>query len=318
MSYFDVLKWRLKGVNPIRELKKLFILSFEELRISIKNKKLWTFIVLMLLPSLVLVIAGALFLIPENQTEFEFWRTINPNLFVLEERIENFREGIKNFYFLTFLYWLNLPIVIATAIYTSEFIAGERSKGSFDLFATKPVLRTFLTLAKFIAFAIISYIVTVIVYFLMFGIFSVAYFTDFQTALYALWRSLDILNIYISITWLFTIAVSSITILFSSLTKRPLFATFGTLAYMMGYGIGVSLISAFIPGTLGTILSEQLSYIDLLTVIRTIFMYWLTGSVSKVFTLTEMDPSLATAILSALIIIPITAAFLIIETKDLL
>jgi len=319
MKYLiETIRHRLVGTSIKMELKKLVVLTKEDLRISTKSKKLWTFIILMLLPSVILAIAGVLFFIPENQTSLAFWKTINPHWFVLDRMIDDFKEGMKGLYGLVVGYWLNLPIVIATAIYTSEFIAGERAKGSFDLFATKPVLRTSLVASKIIAFAIISLLVSVLVYILLFGVFAMAYFGDISTVLLVLWQSSDIIETYIFVTWLFVMAVCSITVFFSSLTKRSLFATFGTLAYLMGYGMGVSLISLFVPGTLGQLLSEQLSYVNLQTIARILLSYWLTGEITSVFQLIEMDSTVASISFALFIALPMLVAFMIIETRDLL
>lgn len=314
----EMLRNKFHGFNMKKELRKLLILTYEDLGISFKSKKLWIFIILMLLPSLILVIAGFLFFIPENQTLFSLHKILSPKLFIFDEMVDRFRDSIKDMYGIAFGYWLNIPIVIVTAIYTSEFIAGERAKGSFDLFATKPILRSFLVISKMIAFAIISYLVSFIVYLMLFLTISLAFFGFTYDALVAIYLAFDLIHIYILVTWMFVLTVASITILFSSLTKRPLFATFGTLAYFMGYGIGVSLISTFVPGTLGSMLSEQLSYINVQTVSQVILSYWLTGKITRVFQLTTIDPNLAIAFFFALLIVPFISALLIIETKDLL
>lgn len=77
---------------------------------------------------------------------------------------KEFEETIKSLYFMITGYWLGFPILIVTAIFASEFIAGERSTGTFDLFATKLVLRSRLFLPKILTFAIISFLTTTAVY----------------------------------------------------------------------------------------------------------------------------------------------------------
>ena len=314
----NILKTRFVGFNLKREIKKLLMLVYEDLSISFKNKRLWSFIILMILPSLILTIVGFLIFIPETQTTLGLYKLLNPSTLVYDNMIVSLRKFMKGMSSLAFGYWLNLPIVIVTAIYTSEFIAGERAKGSFDLFSTKPILRSFLVLSKILSFAIISYVVTFVVYGLLFGVFSIAYFGFTFDSLRAIWDMLDIMHTYVLATWLFVMAVAAVTVLFSAFTKRALFATFGSLAYFMGYGIGVSLISAFIPGTLGTLLSEQLSYINVMTDSQIVLVYWLTGEVKGIFQLTTLDPILALSFLVTIIVAFFVISFIIIETKDLL
>jgi len=315
---WKIIKTRFIGFNAKQELKKLLVLVHEDLSISFKNKRLWSFIILMLLPSIILTIVGFLIFIPQTQSSLEIFRLLNPDALTYEKMVDSLRDSMKDMYGLAFGYWLNLPIVIVTAIYTSEFIAGERAKGSFDLFSTKPILRSFLVLSKTISFAIISYIVTFIVYGLLFSVFSLAFIGFSFDAFRAVIDLFDIMHTYILATWLFVMAVAAVTILFSAFTKRALFATFGSLAYFMGYGIGVSLISTFVPGTLGTLLSEQLSYVNVMTDAQVILVYWLTGEVKGIFQLTTLDPLLALAFLIAIIVTFFTIALITIETKDLL
>lgn len=160
-------------------------------------------------------------------------------------------------------YWLGFPILIVTAIFASEFIAGERITGTFDLFATKPVLRSWLFFPKILAFAIISFLTTTAVYLTLVVMVSFSFLSFSLAALKMLLKVRWLIFKYVGVTWMFIMAICSFRVLSSSFTKRTLFAVFGVLAYSLGYGIAVTLISQLIPGTLGEVISQKLSYLDI-------------------------------------------------------
>lgn len=122
---------------------------------------------------------------------------------------------------------------------------------------------------------------------------------------------------YVGVTWMFIMAICNFTVLLSSFTKRTLFAVFGVLAYSLGYGIAVTLISQLIPGTLGEVISQRLSYLDITNDASYYLGHIVFGEKSPMEYLITIDPNLCLAAVLGFIMIPLIITIIIMEYKDL-
>jgi len=309
---------KVKGGELSSELIKLGRLLGEELRLMSKNKRFLVFVILMILPVLILTVTSLLFWLPASSQNIELMSIVYKGRDLTEVFSKEFEETVKSLYSMIIGYWLGFPILIVTAIFASEFIAGERSTGTFDLFATKPVLRSWLFLPKILAFAIISFLTASAVYLTLVLIVSFSFFSFSFTALKMLSKVGWLIFKYIGVTWMFIMAICNFTVLLSSFTKRTLFAVFGVLAYSLGCGIAVSLISQLIPGTLGEVISQKLSYLDITNDASYYLGHIVFGEKSPIGYLVTMNPTICLAAVIGFITIPLIVTIITLEYKDLL
>lgn len=309
---------RLKGSTLSLELHKLGEMILEEFKVLSKNRRFLAFLVLMSIPVVVLYIVAGLFWLPSSHQNVELLTTLNKGQSLLDLLFDDFQQTVKGLSETAGGYWLGFPSVIVTAVLASQFVAGGRSDGTFDLFATKPVLRTWLVLSKIAVFAIASFMVCLIIYLLLVTLIAFAFFSFSFTAITAVWKAGWLIWDFTWVTWLFITAVGSFAVLLSSFTKRSLFAVFGVLGYTLGYAIAVNLVGAIIPGGLGQVLSENLSYLDIGTDARYFLSHLVYGENIPQTYLVEMNPHLAFTAILLFTIGMLTAALVNVEYKDLL
>lgn len=318
MSPINFFRDRLKGSSLSLELHKLGKMIIEEFKVISRNRRFLAFVLLMSIPVVVLYVVAGLFWLPSSHQNVELLTALNKGQSLLDLLFDDFEDAVKGLSETAGGYWLGFPSIIVTAVLASEFVAGGRSDGTFDLFATKPVLRVWLVISKIVVFAISSFVVSLAIYLLLVILIAFSFFSFSFTAVIAAWKAGWLIWDFTWVTWVFIMAISSFAVLLSSFTKRSLFAVFGVLGYTLGYAIAVSLIGEIMPGGLGQVLSEKLSYLDIGTDARYFLSHLVYGeNIPKTY-LVEMNPHLAFVAIILFTIGTLVVALVNVEYKDLL
>jgi ABC-type transport system involved in multi-copper enzyme maturation permease subunit len=308
---------RLKGSSLSLELHKLGRMIVEEFKVTLRNRRFLAFVILMSIPVVVVYIVAGLFWLPSSHQNVELLTALSRGQNLLDLFFDDFEEVIKDLSGMAEGYWLGFPSIIVTAVLASEFVAGGRSDGTFDLFATKPVLRIWLVISKIVVFAISSFMVSLAIYLLLVMLIAFSFFSFSFTAFIATWKAGWLIWNFVGVTWVFIMAICGFSVLLSSFTKRSLFAVFGVLGYTLGYAIAVGLIGQIIPGGLGQVLSEKLSYIDVGTDARFFLSHLIYGENMPKTYLVEMDPNFAFVAIIFFTIGTLIAALINVEYKDI-
>ncbi|MBS7287592.1 MAG: ABC transporter permease [Candidatus Freyarchaeota archaeon] len=311
----------------------------EEIKSLYKTKAFVIFSILMFLPMQLILISYATTNYPSLLAEVEkafFLNGIFENgaidafrdIFSSAMGILTVQRGATSFTIGATTYYLNLPIIAIVTLLTCGFIAAEREKGTLPVYVSKPVYRTQLVLSKFFAFAIVSLALTSLTY-------SLAYFTYAATLLGPLSlfftgvaETINLLLILIFFTWLFILAVGSITILFSSLIDRSIIVGVTSLIVLLLLSILPDMLTVF--GGAG--LSSYLKFFDIPGLASQLIDYhslgffnyyqnlWniitMIGFFSEFIVSRMVDPTTALAIIILLIVVPLIAACIITEKRE--
>lgn len=139
-----------------------------------------------------------------------------------------------------------LSIALVAILEGSEFIAGEKEKGTLKILVSKPIKRYKILLAKYFAFVTI---------FLPLLIIST---TAMATALYYIGFGLisyDIFIAYLVGFLLFGIIYTNITTLFSSFTKKSTTASSLSFIFLIGW-ITLDFLITYLPNEINNLLEE--------------------------------------------------------------
>lgn len=313
----------------------------EEIKSLYKTKAFVIFSILMFLPMQLILISYATTQYPLLLAEVEkafFLNGVFENgaidtfrdLFSSAMGVLTVQRGAINLTIGVTTYYLNLPIIAIVTLLTCGFIAAEREKGTLPVYVSKPVYRTQLVLSKFFAFAIVSLALTALTY-------SLAYFAYAATLLGPLSlflfftgvaETINLLLILIIFTWLFILAVGSITILFSSLIDRSIIAGVASLIVLLLLSILPNMLTVF--GGAG--LSSYLKFFDIPGLASQLIDYhslgffnyyqnlWniitMLGFFSEFIISRMVDPNAALAIIILLTVAPLIAACIITENRE--
>ena len=137
-------------------------------------------------------------------------------------------------------FWAGIPTQVVAAMIASELIAGEIDKETLKLLFTKPIRKISIIMGKFVAYLaiLLSLFASVLA---IYSIYYVLMYEKGYEEIVAIlfgpyWWSLAIILLCISF-------VGSISIAFSSLFKKPLYAALVTILLI----VGVQLFSGLVP-----------------------------------------------------------------------
>jgi len=307
-------------------------LFWEEVKNSHRTKSFIAFAALMVLPMLIILISYAVTQYPALFDRVQISLFLN-GVYLEDGAILTFRDvfaetmgvGFRMAGFAT-LYYTGVPIIAVVTILTSGIIAGERDKGTLPIYVAKPIYKTQLVLTKFLAFAFISLILTGFVFYTMYLVFALTILGPLGILAEGLTYTVYTANSMVTVTWLFILAVGSITTLCSSFVDRPILAGVVSLIYLLV----ISFFSRILIVFLGSV-AEPLKYLNLSSLANTILnvnilgidyyrAIWQiitqAGFLSNLILGQLIDPTLAATILTTIILATLTAACIITQIRE--
>ncbi len=320
-------------------LSQSMFMIVEEIKSLYKTRAFIIFSILMLLPMLLILISYATTQYPQLLSEVEKAFFLNGvfkdgaidvfrNIFSSAMGVQTVARGAIKFTIGVTTYYLNVPIIAIVTLLTCGFIASEREKGTLPVYVSKPVYRTQLVLSKFLAFTIVSLALTALAY-------SLAYFTYTATILgplslffTGLSETINLLLVLIVFTWLFILAIGAITTLFSSLIDRSIIAGVTSLIVLMMLSILPDMLTVF--GGAG--ISSYLRFFNIPSLASQLIDYYSLGFVNyyqnlwNIITIVGffsefiisrlVDPNTALLLIILLIVLPLVAACIITEKRE--
>ncbi|MHA1363321.1 MAG: ABC transporter permease [Candidatus Freyarchaeota archaeon] len=320
------------GERVLKILSQSARLFWEEVKNSYRTKSFLAFAALMVLPMLIILISYAVTQYPTMFNRVQISLFLN-GVFLEDGAILTFRDvfaetmgvGFQMTGFAT-LYYTGVPIIAVVTILTSGIIAGERDKGTLPVYFAKPIYKTQLVLTKYLAFAFISLILTAFVFYTMYLALALSILGPLGILPEGLTYTIYAANNMIIVTWVFILAVGSVTTLCSSLVDRPILAGVVSLVYLLV----ISFFSRILIVFLGSV-AESLKYLDLSGLANSILnvnimgidyyrAVWniitRAGFLSNLILGQLIDPTLAATILTTIILATLTAACIITQIRE--
>ena len=342
------------NVERISKTKQGILLFWEELRGAFSTKIYLVFALIFVLPLILTMISFVLEQYPAYLDEITIQNFLNTAFYYIglstEGAINTFRTlfadamgvsiggfgpgigmGSSNFTigFAT-IFYINFPMIAVVAMVCMGTIAADREKGVLAIYASKPIPRTEIVLVRYFAFAIISIILSAIVYFAMYFVYAISLFGPLNLTWSGILYTIDMPITLTIVTWLFILAAGAITTLISSVVSRAVIAGVVAIFSLLLLTILSNMIVMLVGGA-----SEFLKYIDISTVSSGLldnyllgYLYWdsLANSIVSLgytsFFVTfvvgsVIDPNIGLTSLLVLIIVPITLACVITEKREI-
>lgn len=222
------------------------------------------FVLLTLLPVMIFTYVAGLFWIPQSWQNLRLYSLANPGVDVYEGLREEYLSVVRDLYPMYTGFWMGFPLLVVTSLVVSEFLAGERASGTFDLLATRPVPRSMLVVSKLAVFLIAAVPVLYVTYLLSTAVVAASFFEGLgvSSVARAVWDAHDYIARYVIVNWLYVFAVSCLTLAFSSRTTRSYVAAMGVVGYYIALNVTAGVVEAMIKGRVGELVAEALSYAD--------------------------------------------------------
>ncbi|MFX0132932.1 MAG: ABC transporter permease subunit [Candidatus Hodarchaeota archaeon] len=331
----------------ISRFKQSFILFTQEIKNAITSKMYVVFALILILPMVITLISFALAQYPNYLNKVNIQYFLNSPFYLLrystDGAINSFRAlfssamgisigfdpSFEDFGFAT-IFYLNIPMIAVITVIVCGTIAGDREKGTLAIYASKPTYRTQLVLIRYLAFALISLILTSIVYFCMYFVYAFSIFGAMDLIIPGIAGTIDMPINLTFVTWFFILATGSISILISSLLNRAVLAGVVSLILLMVLSILTNILIMIVGAV-----AEPLKYINLPSIGRGLLYEYLLGYIfwDGIFNMvTEygytavflrmmvgqiIDATLGLTIMIILIIVPLVAACLITEKREI-
>ncbi|MHA1378594.1 MAG: ABC transporter permease [Candidatus Helarchaeota archaeon] len=335
-------------MERISKFKQGINLFLEEIRGAFSTKMYLVFALIFVLPLVLTLISFALEQYPDYLGQISVQNFLNTPYYFIglssEGVINTFRNlfagamGISaggmsfrsgTFGFAT-IFYVNFPMIAVVAMVCMGTIAADREKGVLAIYASKPIYRTEIVLMRYLAFAVISLVLSALVYFTMYLVYAVTLFGPMNLILTGITYTIDMPFTFTIITWIFILAAGSITILISSLVSRAVIAGVIAIFSLLLLTILSNMIVMLIGGS-----AEVLKYVDISNIASGLldnyilgYLYWdsLVDSILQLgytsFFATMMvgrviDPSIGLPVLLAMVFVPITLACVITEKREI-
>jgi len=227
------------------------------------------------------------------------------------------------------LWYTGVPVGAVVALMTCGMIASERDKGTMPIFVSKPVYKTQIVLTKFLAFAFTSLLLTAAVFYTIYFIVAFSILGPLGILAEGVSWTVYAANLEVIVTWIFILAVGSITLLISSVVDRPLIAGVIAIMFILLVFFLSAILSIFIGG------GAALSYINpsslanaILNINVNVVGYYQTlytiyttpgpggGFFARILLGNQISPSVAAAILVVILLVTIVLACVITETRE--
>lgn len=287
-------------------IKTILRLAFEEILLSFRSKKFLIFVAVMIAPVIVIALVFGIALVPEQIRNGEIILFIEGEELGRARIIESMIDSLKEFGNFAQFFWVGLPIIAITSILTSDYIAGEYSQMTLHTFVSKPIHRSEFVIMKFLSFVVVSFVLLSFVYSCILLCTSIipAHF-----GLLSDWiASEEIWNTFFAWIWiseLFILAIASMSLLFSSITKRAILAGILPIFFFFGMNLVTSIFGFY-----------EYAYYDVLystNIIWTVEVFGESALEGTVY----IDPTIGVLTLILFIILPLLLSIIILERKDL-
>ena len=259
---------------------RILRLTAMDLRLVLSSGKFLAFAMLAVLPTLVTFYVAGLFWVPQSWQNLRLLELTNPGREVYELVLDEYLEVVKGFSEMILGFWAGFPMLVMTSLVVSDFIAGERASGTFDLLATKPVRRYELVASKLIVFLASSIPLLLFVHTINVLIVALSFYSGLGAGevLRALWDSREYIAYYTIASWLYVLAASALTIFLSIWTKRGYLAVMGAVGYYIALGTTAGIVQGVVGGRTGKLIAELLGYADFSYHTRVVLYEWIHGS----------------------------------------
>ncbi|NVM05252.1 MAG: ABC transporter permease subunit [Candidatus Helarchaeota archaeon] len=273
----------------ISRFKQSITLYIQEIKNAITSKMYIVFALILLLPMVITLISFALsqYSVYLNKVNIQYF--LNGPFYLLgfstDGAINSFRAlfssamGISIGFDMTFedfgfatIFYLNIPMIAIVTVIVCGTIAGDREKGTLAIYASKPIYRTQLVLIRYLAFALISLILTALVYFCMYFVYAFSIFGAMDLIIPGITGTIDMPINLTLVTWCFILATGSISILISSLLNRAVLAGVVSLILLMVLSILTNILMMIVGAV-----AEPLKYINLPSIGRGLLYEYLLG-----------------------------------------
>jgi ABC-type transport system involved in multi-copper enzyme maturation permease subunit len=312
-------------------------LFWEEIKNSYRGRFFILFAIFMVLPMMILLISYAVTGFPTYFNEVQMGLFLN-GIYNEAGGIQTFRDvfatlmgmGFATTGFAT-LWYTGIPVGAVVALMTCGMIASERDKGTLPIFVSKPVYKTQIVLTKFLAFAFTSLLLTAAVFYTIYFVLAFSILAPLGILATGVSFTIYAANLEIIGTWVFILAVGSITLLISSLVDRPLVAGVIAIMFILLIYFLSSIFSSILLGGAGS----SLGYISPSTLANTIlnininsFGYYYAessiyttrgpggGFFARILIGTQIDPGVAAIMLISIILITLVLACILTETRE--
>ncbi len=300
-------------------VSRVFRLVGMDASLLLRSARILAFTLLALIPTVIVMYVAGLFWIPQSWQNMRLVRLMweaDPYLRLRSEYLDTLRE----MHGMITGFWAGFPMMVVASLVASGFIAGERASGTFDLLATKPVRRYELALSKMTVFLLYAALVLLVVQVLNVLVVASSFFSGLGAGyvVRALLDSGSIVLYYTAASWLYVLAVTSLTILLSTRTTREFVAVMGVIGYQVALGLSAGMVETLVSGQVGRTVAGILRDADFSRHVEVVLVKWLYGSLQPLSG-SSMLPSylVSLAVLLAVPLLLTAASMYILEHMDL-
>lgn len=341
------IQWKEQNTNTkrISKINQGWLMFQEEIKGSFSSKIYYVLILIFILPLILTLISFALQQYPTYLTDVNTQFFLNTPYYLLrfsvDGAINTFRGlfssamGISmGFSFrnisLATIFYINIPMIAVVAMVCMGIIAADREKGILAIYASKPIYRTEIVIIRYFAFALISLVLTAIVYFSMYFLYAITLLSPSNIVLTGIANTIDMPITFTLLNWFFILAAGSITTFISSIVNRSVIAGVVSIFLLLIITI-ISMILVMLVGSV----AESLKYMDISTITRGLmennilgYIYWdaiakmitqagYTSFFATAMTGRVIDPTIGLAVLVSIIFVPLVSACIITEKREI-
>ena len=278
------------------------------------------YMLFVLLPSVIALYVAGLFWMPQSRQAVLALEFAEPGVDVYKALHSEYIGTVKSLSGMVTGFWAGFPMLVMASLVASSFISGERGNGTFDLLATKPVRRFELVLSKVLGFMLLSLITLLVVHTTNVLIVAASFYNGLGAGavLHALADALEYVGYYTTVSWLYVLAVTGLTLLLSTQTKKIYIVVLGVVGYYIGLAITGQVVSGLVGGAVAQEINTILLNADFSYHANIILNKWVYGTLSNI-PYQGIKPSYHGS-LAALTIVPVLlllVALIVIERRDL-
>jgi ABC-type transport system involved in multi-copper enzyme maturation permease subunit len=309
-------------------------LFWEEVKNSYRGRFFLLFAIFMVAPMMLILLTYGITQYPQYLNQVQISMFLN-GIYGETGAIQTFRNvfatlmgmGFSTVGFAT-LWYTGIPVGAVVALLSCGMIASERDKGTLPIFVSKPVYKTQLVLTKFFAFAFTSLLLTAAVFYTIYFILAFTILAPLGILAEGVSYTLYAVNLEVIVTWFFILTVGSITLLISSIVDRPLVAgviaiMFVLLVYFLSsifsvlLGGGGSALAYINPSSLANaVLNVNINVIGYYQAIWSVYTARGGGFFARTLIGTQIDPTVASALLISILLVTIVLACIITEMRE--
>lgn len=301
-------------------MRKLPLLLRLELERVAGSGAVIAFAVFVLLPTLIFMYIGLLFWAPLSRQAIEVLQLIRPGIDVYHSLFSDYVDAVKSLTGLVLGFWAGFPMLVMVSIVIAVLISGERASGTFELLVTRPVARWELVLSRVLSFIFLSLVILLVANTLNIATIALSLYNGLglRVVVRALQDAWKYIAYYTAASWLYVLAVTSLSLVVAIYSRR----TFLPVLAVLGYYISITALPGFANavahGPIARRITELFKYLDISRYTSTILYRWVYGPAAR---MTEsgiaVSYSAAFAIVLGLSLTLITLSLILVEKIDL-